>query len=733
MSTQPCPRCGFPNRGAARYCGQCGIDLHGPAFVYVPLRAGQTLKSGAYTYRVLRPLGKGGMGAVYLVAQTLAGKERHCVIKEMLDYVDPADQEAIGKAQQRFQEEAATLVELNHVGIPQIYDYFSESGRNYIAMQFIEGESLDKRLSHKDEQGQWLKGSAQPVEQVVGWGIGLCRLLEYLAGRKPPVIHHDIKPANIILNKTTDEVRLVDFGTAKARLTVQPAGQMGMRKSSIYGTAGYAAPEMYPPSCESEPRSDVYALGATLYHLLTNDDPGDHPMDFPRLSALPANVREALERALDNDVGKRITAGEMRKALETIVAVPRVQPFVFPSGEQAQSAEELARLCDQNWEDAKQLLYQGSFEAWLRSSLFRNDLAGQAKQLTTRSDRNAALEQFLRLLDPNLPMPQPTTGLSRLDFGRIGRKKRMTKQITLSNKTARGYLYGQVKVDPPVAWLSVAPTTFSGNNVSLTITVDPASQAQGERLSTHLNIVSPSGSQEKVPVHVRVAFDWPRLLRSLLFFAVMGALLATASGYLTGQTSYRVQEVQAALAGLGLLSALVISLSMGSALGGPKRFSKLGCLFWLFLSIPVLGYLFLVLGVQFWSLRTAGGDIVAYIGIAILGVFIFTLLGCFRGLSKAGRKMLRWFIPLLLLIGCLGWIAWEPRVRLEIATYHWLDLGGLAPLFNALPDGRWQFLRQRLLATCVDLPVPYIVVEETLVRGILSMMAALSEFSWPWR
>ena len=93
-------------------------------------------------YRVVEPLSKGGMGALYLAAQTLAGTERPCVIKGMLDYVDPNDSEAVRKARQRFQEEAATLVELNHAGIPQIYDYFSESGRNYIAMQFIEGESL---------------------------------------------------------------------------------------------------------------------------------------------------------------------------------------------------------------------------------------------------------------------------------------------------------------------------------------------------------------------------------------------------------------------------------------------------------------------------------------------------------------------------------------------------------------------------------------------------------------
>jgi serine/threonine protein kinase len=301
-----CPYCGQANRPSAKFCNRCGKPLQaGQTFVYVPLQAGQLMHGGAY--RIVKPLSKGGMGALYLAAQTLAGKERPCVIKGMLDYVDPTDPAAVRKAQQRFQEEAATLVELNHVGIPQIYDYFAEGGRNYIVMAYIDGENLQERLE---------RSGPQKSEEIARYGVQLCKILEYLASLTPPVVHHDIKPANIIIDKNTGTVRLVDFGTAKARLTLEPGGKVGLQKSSIYGTAGYAPPEQYEG--QSTPKSDVYALAATMYHLLTDDDPGDHPFSFPRLS----QMESILGQALEPDPNRRISATELREALEKWLQSP---------------------------------------------------------------------------------------------------------------------------------------------------------------------------------------------------------------------------------------------------------------------------------------------------------------------------------------------------------------------------------------------------------------------------
>jgi len=311
-----CPQCGYENRGEARFCNHCGASLTSGRVMPSP---GQTMRQGQY--RIVRPLDKGGMGALYLAADTQAF-DRLCVIKEMLDYFDVRDPEQVTKAHQRFEDEARALARLKHPSIPDIYAYFSEDNRNYIVMQYVEGQNLAARLTQGDLQQERQPGDPLPVEEVADYGIQLCRVLEYLARQQPPVVHHDIKPANIIVDQE-GVAHLVDFGTAKARLTLQPGGQVGLQKSSVYGTIGYAPPEQYQG--QSEPRSDVYALAATMYHLLTGDDPRGHPFQFPKLNTLPDDVHKALKEALQPDVTQRPPARAFREQLQAFV-----QPLVAP-------------------------------------------------------------------------------------------------------------------------------------------------------------------------------------------------------------------------------------------------------------------------------------------------------------------------------------------------------------------------------------------------------------------
>jgi len=281
------------------------------------LQPGQLLKDGSY--RVVRPLSKGGMGALHLV-EDLGAFGRLRVIKEMIDYVDPSDyksqadyHQAVLRAHVRFEEEARTLAALNHPGIPDIIAYFSDHGRNYIVMEYVEGTDLRVGLTHEDEHDTMVAGGPYPVDDVVRWGGQLCKVLEYLAGIKPsPVIHHDIKPANLVLDEKYGEVRLVDFGTAKARLAAQ-AGPGGLQKPSVFGTQGYAPPEQYQG--QSTTQSDVYALAATMYHLLTDDDPGDHPFSFPMAGQLDPSLAQVLEKALEMDPAKRSNAAQFRQDL----------------------------------------------------------------------------------------------------------------------------------------------------------------------------------------------------------------------------------------------------------------------------------------------------------------------------------------------------------------------------------------------------------------------------------
>ncbi len=312
-----CSHCGHDNRPTAKFCSACANPLS-------RIQPGQLMKGG--TYRVVRPLSKGGMGALYLVEDLGAfGKLR--VIKEMLDYVDrrkyrtPADyQQAVQRAHQRFEQEARTLASLSHPGIPDILVFFSEQGRNYIVMEYVDGQDLLRGLTHQDEQRNTIPGQPYPAEDVVRWGVQVCKVLEYLAQIKPtPVIHHDIKPANLVLDQNIAEVRLVDFGTARVR--VQPGGQSGLHKPSIYGTAGYAPPEQYVG--QGTPKSDVYALAATMYHLLTDDDPGEHPLDFPELALVDDDLAEILKQALENDESQRLDAIQFHQALEQWLQTPR--------------------------------------------------------------------------------------------------------------------------------------------------------------------------------------------------------------------------------------------------------------------------------------------------------------------------------------------------------------------------------------------------------------------------
>ncbi len=259
-------------------------------------------------YRMEKSLGQGGMGTVYLVADTGAF-DRPRIVKELLDYYDRTNPAEAAEAQQMFEQEARTLAELDHPGIPDILAYFTENERNYIVMEYIEGKNLEKLVEEKGKI---------PILNAVKYGVQICEVLEYLSGRAKPVMHLDIKPANIIVHKNSGRAVLVDFGTAK----VHRADKVGKREA-LYGTVGYAAPEQYQGA--AEPRSDVYALAATLYHVITGDDPTENPNKYPKLATMPGNLRKALESALEPDVKKRITAAEFRKLLEKSLQAKRTQ------------------------------------------------------------------------------------------------------------------------------------------------------------------------------------------------------------------------------------------------------------------------------------------------------------------------------------------------------------------------------------------------------------------------
>lgn len=340
------------------------------------------------------------MGAVYLAEDTqLFG--RHWVVKELLLPNNPAEQQ---EAERNFQLEAQVLAQLRHPHIPTITAYFAEGGKYFLVMEFAEGEDLEKRLERTQH--------ALPERDVMNYCYQVAQVLEYLAKRQPPVVHRDIKPANIIVDDAGN-VHLVDFGIARAKPT-----QSGTvtRDTSSYGTKGYAPPEQYVG--KTEPRSDIYALGATIHHLLTNRDPRDPQYKtFTPLVQLVPNLTPAFShlvvQMLDPTIPRRPMADEVRQQLDTllnpqtIVIQGKHKPLVFQGTDVAYTIADLVRLSDKHRALAIEFLKRHHIENWL-TNIGRADLAVQASQIRLEvnrrrktTDPNQALERLLKILDPS--------------------------------------------------------------------------------------------------------------------------------------------------------------------------------------------------------------------------------------------------------------------------------------------------------------------------------------------
>jgi len=258
-------------------------------------------------YHILDVKGSGGMAVVYRARDLRFEKAtRVCAVKEMLNSApDPRLREL---TVQSFDREANVLASLSHPAVPSIFDYFTEGNRIYLVMEFVEGQDLEEIIEE----------SPGPLaqEKVTDWAIQVCEVLTYLHNHKPdPFVFRDLKPSNMMLNQH-DRIVLVDFGIAK----VFESGQRG----TMIGTEGYTPPEQYRGV--AEPRGDIYALGATMHHLLTKRDPRlEPPFSFHErpIRELNPEVSESLEatvmKSLEYEVDKRFsTAAEFGEALRTL-------------------------------------------------------------------------------------------------------------------------------------------------------------------------------------------------------------------------------------------------------------------------------------------------------------------------------------------------------------------------------------------------------------------------------
>ena len=267
------------------------------------LQPGTTLQD---RYLILGMLGAGGMSSVY------KGRDLHfpnvtklVAIKEMVNLI--ADQSMYDMVVRNFEREADLLATLSHPAIPTIYDNFTHKNRSYLVMEFIDGQDLEAIVGEVDD--------FLSEEKVVSWAIEIVDVLNFLHHHKPnPIIFRDIKPSNVMIDQH-NHVRLIDFGIARH---FQPG-----EKGTMIGTEGYSPPEQYRG--EASPTGDVYALGATMHHLLTKRDPRvEAPFSFQERPIRTINplvspeLEQTVEMALSYDPKDRYqTAMLMKEALIT--------------------------------------------------------------------------------------------------------------------------------------------------------------------------------------------------------------------------------------------------------------------------------------------------------------------------------------------------------------------------------------------------------------------------------
>ncbi|HZG51177.1 MAG TPA: protein kinase [Pyrinomonadaceae bacterium] len=260
-------------------------------------------------YEIVRRIGGGGMGAVYLARDRNLGDQPRAVKEMIQSNIDESQHE---KAINDFKRESMLLASLEHSSIPTIYDYFydEDAGRFYLVMKYISGGDFLARLRNAP-------GGRIDEKTVTDWACQVADVLEYLHRRNPPIIYRDLKPANLMIDGNSGRVMLIDFGIARWVTTHE-------KGVTAVGTMGYAPPELF--SGKVEPRSDIYSLGATMFHLLTGTDPQDNPLlifDFnknPRPRQLAPSLSNEMEAILMRAVGYKPedrfrSAAELRDVL----------------------------------------------------------------------------------------------------------------------------------------------------------------------------------------------------------------------------------------------------------------------------------------------------------------------------------------------------------------------------------------------------------------------------------
>ena len=470
------------------------------------------------------------MGAVYK-AQDLK-RRTVCAIKEMsLSLVPPEDRE---KAIHNFKTEAQMLSSLRHPNLPSVAGYFAEGTRHFLVMEYIEGMTLDEYL---------LRNNAPFSEgRVLGWAKQLCNVLSYLHSQQPPIIFRDMKPGNIMLMRD-GRVKLIDFGIARF------FRYMGSQDTQLLGTPGYAPPEQYGKA-QTDKRSDIYSLAMTLFQLMTNtlSEKGFGLNDvhtlYPFIS-LP--VARALEKATSLAPEDRFQSAEdFRRVLLS------ENTFMFESGEQALTVEELARLSARYSDEAADYLSSGEVEDWLSKignanlawitrdirnqhldpyetvNLFLKAVLGPGVHILTSSGKQSTVTKSSHTSIPVVPpinqaaeyrnnqdwtsrRPMPAANVPdivvqprTLDFGEV--YPGLSEPLLLAISDKSGTRRGTIATSEP--WIQLDETSFDGINTHVNVRVNTL-RLRGSMHYTGSIVIMPDEEDEEQDIVVKVEVDVP--------------------------------------------------------------------------------------------------------------------------------------------------------------------------------------------------------------------------------
>jgi serine/threonine protein kinase len=290
-----CINCSYSNKEDDKNCTKCSASLQN-----CPRDKLTRVIILNERYKLIAPLKAGGMAGIYVAKDMRLNSL--CAVKELFLHFFGDDQKKYSL--ERFKTEAEILAKLRHPNLPCVTDYFFESKKYYLVMDYIAGDDLYTILKKEGSPGL-------PEEMIVSLAITICKVLEYLHRHQPPIIYRDLKPSNIMIRARDKHIMLVDFGVAK--MLEDDDTQTGV------GTQGYSPREQYRGKTET--RSDIYSLGATLHHLVTGVTPV--PFKFKPVRDINPRISEKLEAVLmralqDRPEDRYFTATEMKHALKLI-------------------------------------------------------------------------------------------------------------------------------------------------------------------------------------------------------------------------------------------------------------------------------------------------------------------------------------------------------------------------------------------------------------------------------